>query len=76
MIDVRNIPLGTRGAIDEPIRAEERRGQKERERERERTMSIHEAFLVREGETAYKVRGDFASQRDWSTLGGVFQGTY
>lgn len=57
MIDVRSIPLGTRGAIDGPIGAEERRGQKGREREggggrrkRERTMMIHEAFLVREKE--------------------------
>lgn len=36
MIDVRSIPLGTRGAIDGPIGAEERRGQKERDREEER----------------------------------------
>lgn len=76
MIDVRSIPLGTKGAIDGPIGAEERRGQKGRGKERARrkregTMSIHEAFLVREKEKRReKERGDLRARE----IGALWEG--
>lgn len=49
---------------------------RKRERKGKNDVDLWGVSCEGEGETADKERGDFASQRDWSILGGVFRGTY
>lgn len=82
MIDVRSIPLGTKGAIDGPIGAEERTGPKRsrerkrreerrgEEKERKNDVDPRGVSWEREGETADEERGDLRARE----IGALWEG--